>query len=78
MKTKTNKQEEKKSGFNCPECGFFVEVSLKTLLFNKNQQCPSCLTQFTMDREESKPALELMQKLNTVIENIESVKDFKP
>ena len=65
-------------GFNCPNCNFFVEVTLKSLLFEANQKCPSCLTKFTMDRQESKRAIELMQKLNTVIENIESVKDFTP
>lgn len=73
-----NSNNQKPPGFNCPKCNFFVEVSLKSLLFDMNQSCPGCLTSFTMDREQSKQALELMQKLNTVIDNIESVKDFKP
>lgn len=72
------KEQVKPSGFNCPNCQFFIEVTLKSLLFSKSQDCPSCLTKFEMDRHESKQALGLMQKLNTVIENIESVKDFSP
>ena len=72
------KQEKKISGFNCPNCDFFIEVTLKSLLFSQSQDCPSCLTKFEMDRQESRQALGLMQKLNTVIDNIESVKDFTP
>lgn len=72
------KETEKKSGFNCPNCGFFIEVSLKSLLFGKSQDCPSCLTKFEMDRQESKTALSLMQNLNTAIDNLESIKDFTP
>ena len=78
MKKSNNPVEEKKSGFNCPECNFYVEVTLKSLLFEQSQTCPSCLTKFTMDRQESRQALDLMQKLNTVIDNLESAKDFDP
>ncbi|WP_299223902.1 hypothetical protein [uncultured Psychroserpens sp.] len=72
------KEPEKKSGFNCPNCNFFIEVTLKSLLYAKSQDCPGCLTKFEMDRQESSRALNLMQNLNTVIDNIESVKDFSP
>jgi len=72
------KESEQKSGFNCPNCNFFVEVTLKSLLYGASEDCPSCLTKFKMDRQESRQALGLMQKLNTVIDNIESVKDFTP
>ncbi len=73
-----NGQQEKTPGFNCPNCDFFIEVSLKSLLFDSGQDCPGCLTGFKMDRQESKKALELMQKLNTVVDNLESAKDFSP
>ena len=78
MKNQTKSNNEKPSGFDCPNCNFFIEISLKSLLFDSHQKCPSCLTKFTMARQESSQAIKLMQKLNTVIENIESVKDFTP
>lgn len=65
-------------GFQCPHCQNLVEVTLKSLLFAKNMSCPHCHTSFEMNRQESKQAIDLMQKLNTVIDNIESVKDFSP
>jgi len=75
---KTNLTEEKNPGFSCPNCDFFVEVTLKSLLFDSGQCCPSCLTKFTVDSQASRQSIDLMQKLNTVVENIESVKDFTP
>jgi len=65
-------------GFNCPKCNSFVEVSFKSLLSQASINCPFCLISFTMDRNESKHALELMQKLNTALDNLEATKNFKP
>lgn len=75
---KKNNSQEKAPGFTCPNCEMKVEVTLKGLLYDKSIKCPGCLTAFTMDRGESKEAIALMQKLNTVIENLEATKDFSP
>jgi hypothetical protein len=40
-------------GFLCPSCGFFIEVSLESLLYASGHMCPGCGTNFDMDREES-------------------------
>ena len=58
-------------GFSCPNCNFFIEVSLESLLLEGNQTCPSCQTSFSMDRSESKDALDLMNKLNDTINDLD-------
>lgn len=77
MNSKTNKQPERVPGFNCPKCNFFIEVSLQSLLYDHSHKCPSCLTEFSMDRQESKQALELIQKVYTAMQNLETAKNFK-
>lgn len=64
-------------GFSCPNCNFFIEVSLKSLLLEGNQACPSCQTSFSMDHSESKEALDLMNKLKTNLSDLDKMKDSK-
>ena len=60
------KEDKKITGFNCPNCDTFVEISLKSLLSNAAISCQNCNTKFEIDKREPKEA---MQKLNTVIDN---------
>jgi transcription elongation factor Elf1 len=77
MQETPKKPENRLAGFNCPVCSFFIEVSIKGLLYDTNHRCPRCSTDFKMDRNESSEALELIQKVHTAMENLDSVKEFK-
>ncbi|WP_258098250.1 hypothetical protein [Marinoscillum pacificum] len=70
-------QPEHKNGFKCPKCETHIETSLQDLLYQASITCPKCLTNFSMDREESSKAIELMQKLKVALENIDTAKKFK-
>lgn len=74
----TPAQQQRPPGFNCPQCRFFIEVSLESLLYDDSQKCPQCKTVFSMDRSKSKDALQLIQKLHVAMKNMETVKEFKP
>jgi len=70
-------KQQRPAGFQCPNCQFFIEVTIEGLLFQKSQKCPSCMTEFTMDRGESKEALGLIQKVHAAMQNLDSAKQFK-
>lgn len=63
-------------GMPCPKCGFFIEMSIYSLLSQAEFKCPGCLLVLKMDRAESKPALELLQTVNTQMENLQKAKKF--
>ena len=72
----SNPSQQRSPGIPCPRCGFFIEMSVQSLLFQPSFQCPGCLLTLSMDRAQSRPALEILQKVNKEIENIEKHKRF--
>ena len=70
-------QQNRPPGIPCPKCSFFIEMSLQSLLYNRGFKCPVCHLELTMDRASSQPALELIQKLNVAMENVERAKKFE-
>ena len=71
--------QQRTPGMPCPnqECGFFIEMSITSLLTQREFKCPGCLLTLTMDRNVSREALELLQKVNIQKENLERVKKFE-
>jgi transcription elongation factor Elf1 len=67
-------EEEKMSGFNCPNCDAFVEISIKALLSNANLSCANCKTKFEMEKKKSEEALDVKQNMDTVIDHLKSEK----
>jgi predicted RNA-binding Zn-ribbon protein involved in translation (DUF1610 family) len=80
MRKRKDKQElqaqQRTPGMPCPECGFFIEMSIYSLLSQAEFKCSGCLLTLSMDREESRPALEILQKVNTQVESLEKNKRF--
>lgn len=69
-------KQQRTPGIPCPKCGFFIEMSIYSLLSQSEFKCPGCLLTLSMDREVSLPALEILQKVNTQVENLEKHKRF--
>ncbi len=74
---KANQVQQRNPGMPCPECGFFIEMSIMSLLAQAEFTCPGCLLALKMDRAESRPALELLQKVNTQMHSLEKHKRFE-
>jgi ssDNA-binding Zn-finger/Zn-ribbon topoisomerase 1 len=72
----TNPSQQRSPGIPCPQCNFFIEMSIQNLLYQASFQCPGCLLTLSMDRNQSKPALEVLQKVHREIENLEKHKRF--
>ena len=68
----TNDKNQHPTGFNCPNCNFFIEVSLESLLYDSSHRCPGCHTNFTMDRNESQTALGFLQNLKGAQDNLDT------
>lgn len=63
-KKKLKQAKQRPAGFNCPQCNFFIEVSIESLLYGPDPQCPQCLTKYTMNRSESSGEFNFLQKNN--------------
>jgi hypothetical protein len=63
------------AGLVCPHYNSFVEVSIQALLSQASIQCPFCMTTISLDRNKSKEALDLLQKINGAVDNLEVTTD---
>lgn len=66
--------QEHKPGLACPECGFFINMSIEDILYRTGIQCASCGLQLTMNRNMSNEALQALQNLDTAIKNVNHLK----
>lgn len=64
-------------GLNCPECNFFIQFSLADLLYKQDFSCPGCGLKLSMNREQSRESMELIQKLYIAHENVNKTKNFE-
>ena len=61
-------------GLNCPQCGFRIQFSIESLLLNPAVTCTGCGLELTIDRSESRPALDALQKLYNGIREADRMK----
>ncbi|MEQ9266243.1 MAG: hypothetical protein RLN81_13525 [Balneolaceae bacterium] len=57
-----------KNSFPCPECNAAVEIAIEDLLHGKSIACPSCSVSFKIGTDESKNALDAIQKLRNKLD----------
>ncbi len=69
-------QQNHPSGMPCPECQFFIQISLEDLLYKQSFQCPSCLLEITMNRSNSQEALQLLQDVKIAIDEVKKSRQF--
>jgi transcription initiation factor IIE alpha subunit len=61
-------------GLNCPQCGIRIHFSIEALLMNPAVTCTGCGLELTIDRSESRPALDALQKLYEGIREADRIK----
>lgn len=69
-------QQNRPSGMPCPECQFFIQLSLEDLLYKQSFQCPSCLLEITMNRGDSQEALKLLQDVKIAMDEVKTSRHF--
>lgn len=60
----------------CPECGLDIPVSLRQIL-EGSVTCPYCNMKMTVNRNESRTAISLIQKLVDASDNLDSKSVFR-
>ena len=63
-------------GLNCPQCGQFIETSISELLTATGLVCPHCRLKLTINKQESKRALEILEDVNKATKNVERASKF--
>ena len=70
-------QHGQKSGLKCPQCGNFIETSVSELLHAQSLRCSYCHLVLTINRQESKQAMEILKKVDDASKNLEKASSFK-
>lgn len=58
-----------KNSFPCPECNATVEIAIEDLLHGKSIACSNCSVSFKIGTDESKTALDSIQKLRNKLDS---------
>ena len=59
-------------GMKCPNCDSFIPTTIAELLTSPGITCPACRLTLTINREESKRAMEILKDVNQAQQNLES------
>ncbi|MBP5412269.1 MAG: hypothetical protein J6Y47_03320 [Bacteroidales bacterium] len=58
-------------GMKCPKCGTFIATTISELLTASGLTCPNCRLVLTINREESKKAMEILSDVDKAQKNLE-------
>ena len=63
-------------GIYCPVCEGFIPVKIQQLLFGDEILCPDCGFSYSIEKGQSKAALEALRKVEEAIENLRKTGNF--
>lgn len=69
---------QRQPGLSCPQCQRFIPTSITELLSARGLCCPHCGLELTINRQESKRAMEILQKVDDAQKNLQKASTFKP
>lgn len=64
-------------GMKCPGCEGFIPVSISQLLSDGGILCPHCRLSLTINRMQSRQALDALRKLEEATSNLRKAEHFK-
>lgn len=65
------------NGMSCPICTHFIPIHFQQLLHDNGVQCPHCGLSMTINRAQSKLALDALAKVEAAIQNVRKTETFK-
>lgn len=65
------------SGMNCPVCRMFVPISISQLLYDGGIMCPHCGLMMTINKSQSKQALDALKKVEGATKKVRETESFK-
>lgn len=69
-------QPNRTPGITCPRCNQTIPISIEQLLTSHSIVCPSCCLVLTIDKQESKKAMEALSKVKQAQEEVERKSTF--
>ena len=72
-----NSNQQKTPGLNCPKCGAFIPTSISELLSASGLRCPQCHLVLTINRHESKRAMEILMNVDEAQQNLKKATSFQ-
>ncbi len=69
--------QQQVSGMNCPDCEGFIPVSIHQLLFEGGISCPHCGLKMTINRQQSKAAIDALSKVNDAMLKVKATEKFR-
>lgn len=67
---------QKPSGINCPQCTFFIPLTITDLLYRDGVVCPCCSLTLTTNKEASRQALEALQRVQHAQDRLKATEKF--
>lgn len=68
--------QQQTPGMKCPQCGQFIPTSIAELLSAQALHCPYCGLTLTINREESKQAMEILKEVDDASKKLENASKF--
>lgn len=65
------------SGMNCPVCQKFIPISIEQLLHDGSIFCPHCGLQLSINRTESRHALDALAKVEDAMKKVKETETFR-
>lgn len=71
-----NNTQQKEPGLNCPQCGHFIPTTITELLSATGLKCPHCHLVLTINRQESKRAMDILKDVDKAQKNLDKASKF--
>lgn len=68
--------QQQTPGLKCPQCSQFIPTSISELLSAQALRCPFCGLELTINRNESKRAMEILKEVDDATKNLEKASKF--
>lgn len=72
-----NNPQQKTPGLNCPKCGAFIPTTIGELLSATGLRCTHCGLVLTINRNESKRAMEILKNVDAAQQNLKKASSFQ-
>lgn len=69
-------QQQRTPGLECPKCHHFIPTTIAELLSAQYLECPHCRLRLTINKKESKKALDILSNVNDAQNNLDKASKF--
>lgn len=69
-------QQQQTPGLKCPQCGQFIPTTIAELLSAQALKCPYCGLELTINRAESKHAMEILKEVDDASKKLDNASKF--